>query len=153
MIWVVLVIVASVVGIAAAYGPLAEFVTTRARHRRFARANDLTTIESRWLRRRAHRVCRRQPESIFVRPSLLAESGDSRKDGTDPAHEAYLQAACIVEFEIESKWSKGKLQEFIHAVGRTSRNDLAEIEAALRQVFGVGIAGFEEQFVEYCSKR
>jgi len=90
---------------------------------------------------------------FFARTSLLQGSGGQRLDGTRPSREAYLQAACITEFVHKSKWSKGKLQEFIHAVGRTGRGDLAQIETELQRVFGVGVEGFEEQFVAYWKKR
>ncbi len=92
-------------------------------------------------------------DEFLLRRSLLGSSGDTRVDGTDPTTEAYLQAACIIEFVHRSKWSGGKLQDFIHAIGSTGYNDLAEIDAALQRVFGVDVAGFEQQFVKYWTKR
>ncbi len=85
--------------------------------------------------------------------SLLGSNPDERTDGTDPATEAYLQAACLIEFVRESKPLKGKFQEFIHKVGAVPRSDVKRIEAALREVYGFGIDKFEEAFLKYWAKR
>ena len=73
--------------------------------------------------------------------------------GGNEAGDNYLQAACVIEFARESKWGKERFQDFIHAVGSVPRGDLPAIEEALRKVYGVGVEGFEQEFLEYWKKR
>ena len=64
-----------------------------------------------------------------------------------------MQAAALIEFVRHSKFGSAKFLEFVHAVGSVPRNDMAAIEAALQRVYGVDIAGFEEEFKKYWKKR
>ncbi len=90
---------------------------------------------------------------FFTMRSLLGSNKGTRKDGTSPSGEAYRQAACVIEFVKEAKGFKDKFQKFIHAVGAVPRGDLVSIEAALREVYGLGIDDFEKAFLEYWSRR
>lgn len=91
-------------------------------------------------------------EEFLTLRSLLGGS-KVRQDGSSGADEAYLQAACLIEFVSASRATKGKLQDFIHAAGKTPYNDLAAIERALESSLGMSIAEFEEAFVAYWKKR
>lgn len=90
---------------------------------------------------------------FFTVRSLLGSNSGRRKDGTSASHEAYIQAACIIEFVREAKAYKGKFQEFVHAMGEVPRSNLERIEDALSDVYGVSIEKFEEDFLKYWVKR
>ncbi len=103
---------------------------------------------------RAVKKGRHVPLAQFFRvESLLFSAPSDDKSGGDEAADQYEQAALLIEFLRESKFGKERFQEFLHAVGRVSRNDVPAIEAALRAVYGVDVAGLEQQFTEYCRKR
>lgn len=85
--------------------------------------------------------------------SLLFSSKDDDKSGADEAGSQYELAALFVEFMHESKFGKAKFQDYIHAVGAVPRNNVRAIEAAVKRVYGVDLAGLESQFVDYCKKR
>jgi hypothetical protein len=104
---------------------------------------------------RAVKKGRHTPMAEFVKvPSLLFST--EKKENTSGESEAssqYEQAALVVEFLRESKFGKDKFQDYIHAVGIVPRNDVSAINAALKKVYGVDIAGLEHELVEYCKKR
>ena len=103
---------------------------------------------------RAVKKGRSMPLPEFMRvKSLLFSSKADDKSGGDEAGDQYELAALLIEFVRESKFGKAKFQDFIHAVGVTPRGDVPAIEAAIQRVYGVDLAGFEQQFVEYCKKR
>lgn len=84
--------------------------------------------------------------------SLLYSSGTDSRTG-DRAHDHYTQAGLLIEFLRESRFGKDRFQDFVHAVGRVPRGDVAEIDAALRSVYGVDVDGLEAEFRAYCKKR
>jgi len=92
------------------------------------------------------------PEFMHVESLLFSSKADD-KSGGDEAGDQYELAALLIEFVRESKFGKAKFQDFIHAVGVTPRGDVPAIEAAIQRVYGVDLAGFEQQFVAYCKKR
>jgi hypothetical protein len=85
-------------------------------------------------------------------PSLLVSSDDDAPPG-DPSANHYLQAALLIEFLREGKWAKDKFPEFLQRVGRIPGKNQAEIEDALEEIYGVGVAGLEERWIEYCKRR
>ena len=62
-------------------------------------------------------------------------------------------AALLVEFVKESKWSKAKFQDWLHAVGKCAPNDVAAIERATQRTLAVDLVGFEKRWIEYCEDR
>lgn len=85
--------------------------------------------------------------------SLLFSATDEDKRSDDRASSGYSQAALLIEFVMESKWSKPKFQDWLHALGKCPSNDLAAIEQATQKTLGVDLAGFEQKWVEYCKDR
>ena len=92
-------------------------------------------------------------DSFFRSASLLEDSDPNRISGGSDAGDSYMQAAALIEFVRHSKFGNAKFLEFVHAVGSVPRNDMAAIEAALQRVYGVDIAGFEDEFKKYWKKR
>ncbi len=92
-------------------------------------------------------------EQFFLVRSLLMSQETDRLDGGSDASDGYLQAACLIEFVRESKEWKDRFRDFVHAIGRTPYNDVAAIERALGEVYGVDLEGFEKRFLEYWRKR
>lgn len=93
------------------------------------------------------------PLAEFVRiPSLLLSS-DADAPGGNQAGASYQQAALLIEFLRESKWAKDKFPSFLQRVGRIPGQNQGEIEAAFEDLYGVGLAGLEERWIEYCKKR
>jgi len=86
-------------------------------------------------------------ESLLWSPSAEDKKTEGRASGN------YCEAALLIEFVHDSKWSRGKFQDWIHAVGVCPPNDVPAIERATHSVLGVDLAGFEEQWVEYCKDR
>ncbi|MBK7876144.1 MAG: hypothetical protein IPJ77_10380 [Planctomycetes bacterium] len=88
----------------------------------------------------------------FVKiPSLLGSAQDDKK-GDDAAASGYAQAALLIEFLRESKWSKAKFLDWVHAIGLTPDNNLVAIERATKATLGVDLAELEAKWVEYCKK-
>ena len=96
---------------------------------------------------------RHVPLAEFVRTPSLLHSAKESVSGDDSASSQYDQAALLIEFLRESKPFKDKFQAFLHAVGKVRPNDVAAIEKAVESVYGVGLAGLEEQWIAYCEKR
>lgn len=93
-----------------------------------------------------------QPFAEFmVTESLLYSnvSPEAEKSGANRAGDAYTQAGTIYWFVFNAKETKAKAQEWLHAVGVRPRGDLKSIEAALQQVYGLDIAGFEALYLKY----
>lgn len=89
------------------------------------------------------------PLRDFVRIPDLMQSPQAAEDvGT-----LYAQAALLTEFLRESKWSKERFPAYVDLVGRTSKDDPEEIEAAIRAALGVELGELEERFVAYCKRR
>ncbi|MDZ4771606.1 MAG: hypothetical protein SGI72_00590 [Planctomycetota bacterium] len=88
---------------------------------------------------------------IAIDSLLSTGAGDVKKGGE--AGSLYLQAAMVIEFVRESKWSKDKFLEWVHAVGNCPDNNAEAIERATKMVLGVDLAEFEAKYVEYCKKR
>jgi hypothetical protein len=84
--------------------------------------------------------------------SLLMSAGEDVKGG-DEAGDHYKLASLLVEFLRESKWKPEKFQDYLHAVGRVGRSDVAAIERALQSVYGCGIAELEAAWVAWAQKR
>ncbi|MCE9595787.1 MAG: hypothetical protein K8S98_16480 [Planctomycetes bacterium] len=89
----------------------------------------------------------------FMQIESLLGSADENAPGGDQAADHYKQAAVVIEFARESKFGKERFDRFLVAVGRVRSDELADIEAAIRSVYGVDLAGFEAEFVKYCQKR
>jgi hypothetical protein len=96
---------------------------------------------------------RHVPLARFVETKSLLFSAKAGVSGDDAASSQYDQAALLIEFLRESKALADKFQDFVHAVGKVKRNDVPAIEKAVQSVYGVGLAGLEEQWVAYCKKR
>ena len=93
------------------------------------------------------------PLAEFVTiPSLLMSSDKDAAAG-DQASNHYDTAALLIEFLRESKWAKEKFPAFLTRVGRAPNGDRNAIEAELQTVYGVGLAGLEDPWVEYCKTR
>ncbi|MBI5364567.1 MAG: hypothetical protein HZA53_15425 [Planctomycetes bacterium] len=90
-------------------------------------------------------------EFIAVK-SLLRDAKTDKKSG-DTAMSQYLQAALLIEFVHESKWSKDKFQDWVHAIGLCPDNNVVAIERATQATLGVDLAELEKRWVEYCKKR
>jgi hypothetical protein len=90
-------------------------------------------------------------EEFVLIPSLLQSSDPGALRGPE-AGEHYSQAALLIECLRESKWAKPEFQRFLAHMGRAGRS-LAAIEHAFEAVYGFGIGGIEERFVEYCKQR
>lgn len=85
---------------------------------------------------------------FFTLPSLI-RADPNNTSGDSGAHNAYLQAASIIDFVRQSRFSRERFQLFIHTIGIVPRSDLASIEESLQRVFEVDIQGFEEEWVKY----
>jgi hypothetical protein len=110
--------------------------------------NDLNVVEN--LVKKGRQV----PLAKFMQiESLLMSASEKSVTGENEGSNNYRQAAAIIEFAAESEWAGAKFYDFLHAVGSVDRGDVPAIEAALQKVYGTGIDGFEEKFVEYWSNR
>ena len=84
---------------------------------------------------------------FFVKEDLL---GSKRMaTGESEGERMYTQAASIIEFLRDSPFGHKKFAAFLEAVGSVQRGDLREIEAAIREVYGVDIAGLEKAWVDW----
>ncbi len=111
-------------------------------------ANDLNVVET--LVKKGRHVPLRKFMQI---ESLLMSASEKSVTGESEGSNNYRQAAAIVEFAAESEWAGAKFLDFVHAIGAVDRGDVVAIDAALQKVYGTGIEGFEEKFVEYWSNR
>jgi hypothetical protein len=112
-----------------------------------------TTPNERNITSRLVKTGKHMPLADFVRvPSLLYSSKVDVKGG-DAAGDQYIEAALFIEFLHDSKWSKDKFQDAIHALGLAPRNNVPAIQRAFNKVLGTDIAGVEKQWVEYCKTR
>jgi len=99
--------------------------------------------------RNAAKHSRQTPFHEFVLiPSLLQSAGKSAT-GEDMAQNHYLQAASIIDFARNSKFGKKKFDHFLRVIGSLRFGDEATVEAAMQRVYGVDLAGFEAEWVEY----
>jgi hypothetical protein len=89
---------------------------------------------------------------MLMRTFALTET-DTDIRGKNTASDLYFQAAALVEFFVESKFAKKRLVEFFRMAGNTSREDRAQLERVLRDVFDTDIEGLEAEFVAYWKKR
>lgn len=89
----------------------------------------------------------------FVAIQSLLGSAQEDKKGEDVAATHYTLAALLIEFLREDKWSKGKFQDWVHAIGLCPDNNVVAIERATKATLGVDLAGLEAKWVEYCKKR
>jgi hypothetical protein len=90
--------------------------------------------------------------ALIAIEDLLATGVSDKKKGGE-AGSLYTQAALLIEFVRESKWSKDKFLDWVRAVGNCPDNNHLAIERATKAVLGVDIAGLEAKYVEYCKKR
>ncbi|MCA9309883.1 MAG: hypothetical protein KDA21_01685, partial [Phycisphaerales bacterium] len=90
--------------------------------------------------------------SLMVVPSLLQSLRGGSIRGGSAAGNAYTEAASIIAFVRESRFGKAKFQEFIRAVGQAPESDLEAIDAALQEVYQVGIDEFEEEWKRYWAR-
>ncbi len=84
--------------------------------------------------------------------SLLHSSGTDQRTG-DKAGTHYFEAALLVEFLKESKWGKGKFEEFCHQVGKAPRQQIEVIERIVRKVYDVSLEELDEKLSAYCKSR
>ncbi|HKX45606.1 MAG TPA: hypothetical protein VJP77_02815, partial [Planctomycetota bacterium] len=87
-------------------------------------------------------------EFFAVSSLALALEGTSKRDGS-MANAAYLQAGSIVQFVRDDKRTKAKFHDYVHAIGKLNRGDVAAIERELQRLFGWKIAEFEAAWKEY----
>jgi hypothetical protein len=118
---------------------VAEYICTKPAER---------TDASNLVKKERHKPLR---DLIAIDSLLATGAGDVKKGGE--AGSLYSQAAMVIEFVRESKWSKDKFLEWVHAVGNCPDNNLEAIERATQAVLGVDLAAFEARYVEYCKKR
>jgi len=116
---------------------VAEYVETNARTRK------------NWASKAARKGYFTPFAEFFQVPSMLYSS----QQGSSEASDNYTQAASIIEFARDGKWQPEKFPDFVAKVGGVPRGDLAAIEAALLSVYGVGVEGFQEQWVAYWKKK
>ncbi|MFT5287057.1 MAG: hypothetical protein ACI8TQ_003233 [Planctomycetota bacterium] len=83
---------------------------------------------------------------------IFSTSGENVKGGSE-AGDLYMQSALVIEFLRTSKFGKKGFAEFLIEVGRTERNDVDEINAALMRVYEVDLVELDKLFVDYCKKR
>lgn len=100
------------------------------------------------VKKRAH-----VPLAEFVAIPSLLMSGDPDAPGGDVAGQNYAQAALLIEFVRESKWAKERFPDFLLRIGHLARGEPAAIEAAIEDLYAVDLAGLEERWIEYCTKR
>jgi len=113
---------------------VAEYLATKPGHRKaYAKS--------------AARRGRYSPFDVFIRTEDLIAGGQQS------AHEAYLQAASIIEFVRDGKFHPKKFQDFIRRMGMVMPNNEEAIEQVLQDVYGVDVAGFEEAWLAYWKKR
>ncbi len=90
---------------------------------------------------------------FFVIRSMLYSADANNVKGGNEAGDNYGQAATIVEFVRHSKFGKDKFLEWVHAVGAVPRSNLPAIEDAIRDVYGVSLDEFQDEYVKYWTKR
>jgi hypothetical protein len=112
-----------------------------------------TTPNDRNIAARLVRTGKHMPLADFVRVPSLLYSAKTDVKGGDAATDQYIEAALFIEFLHDSKWSKDKFQDAIHALGLAPRSNVPAIERAFNKVFGTDIAGVERQWIEYCKTR
>jgi hypothetical protein len=96
---------------------------------------------------------RHTPLRQFVEiPSLLMSAAEDDKGG-DEAGDHYKQAALLIEFLRESKFGARGFPAFLDAVGRARANDVAAIERAVHQAYGVDLDGLDREWQEWAKKR
>ena len=93
------------------------------------------------------------PLAQFITIPSLLMSADKDAPGGDKGQENYEEAAVLIEFLRESKWAKERFPAFLTRIGHIARDDPAEIESAIQDVYGVDLAGLEQRWTEYCKKR
>ncbi|MFT5288557.1 MAG: hypothetical protein ACI8QS_000610 [Planctomycetota bacterium] len=89
---------------------------------------------------------------FFALESLIFSQDVDVKNG-DSAGDSYLQAGCVIEFAAEHKPIKKLFEEFVHRMGALRRNDIAGIEAVLKDLYGQTLEEFEEDLLAYWRKR
>lgn len=99
--------------------------------------------------RRAARKGGFTPFAEFVTITSLLNSAGKSATGENMASNHYTQAASIIDFLRNSKFGKGKFDKFLEAVGKLPRGNKELIEQAIRRVYGVDLAGLEEEWVDY----
>jgi len=93
-------------------------------------------------------------EKFVTIASLLDTSKKTDvKGGDDAADNQYQEAAFFIEFLHESKGSKDKFQNIVHALGNAPPNNTQAITRAFQSVLGKDIAGVEAQWIEYAKNR
>jgi len=86
------------------------------------------------------------PFETFVKiPALI---NNPHLDGEN----AYLQAASVTEF-LREHYQTEKFQEFVKTVGKIQRGNVPEIQAAIQKIYGVDLAGLEEEWVRFWARR
>ena len=92
-------------------------------------------------------------EKFFALQSMLFSiDPEERKKSGSVASENYTVAAGVIEFVRHGKY-KDRFLDFVHAIGRVPRSDLPAIEKQLQLLFDRDIQGFDEDFMEYWTKR
>jgi len=86
---------------------------------------------------------------FFALSSLLYSSAEDRVSGGSAAGDNYVQAGSIIAFVKSDKRTRGKFQDFIHAIGSLRRSDIPAIERELDRLFGVDIEGFEKMWKDH----
>ena len=84
--------------------------------------------------------------------SLLHSSVDDIRGGSKAA-DNYRLAGLLIEFLRESKFGKGKFEEFLYTVGNLPRGNVELIDAAFQDLYGVSIDELDAEWQKYCKKR
>jgi hypothetical protein len=90
---------------------------------------------------------------LVQRESLIFSSAEDRKEGGSEASDLYTQSGLLVEFLRDSKWGQDKFPRFLQVVGRVSRGNLAKLQMAFEEIYGVDIETVDREFQAYCAKR
>lgn len=96
---------------------------------------------------------RHTPLVDFIRVESLIDSSRENAKGEGGASSNYAQAAMLIEFVREAKWSKDKFLDWVHAIGNCPYNNVVAIERATQATLGVDIKTLDAKWVEYCKKR
>ena len=86
-------------------------------------------------------------EFVTIR-SLLNDTGTSAT-GEKKSSNHYAQAASMIDFLRNSKFGKGKFDQFLKAVGKLPRGNKELIEQAIQRVYSVDLEGLQEEWVDY----
>lgn len=99
--------------------------------------------------RKAARKGGYRPFVEFVQIGSLLNDTGTTASGEKKSSNNYAQAASIIDFLRNSKFGKGKFDQFLKTVGKLPRGNKEAIEQAIRRIYGVDLVGLEEEWVDY----